>query len=75
MDTGTVAVTLTTLFLFIAALFFKGITHDLFLEAGVFLVSIKIILMTYKNSVSVKSMQEKLDGILAALKNKEVSRS
>jgi hypothetical protein len=41
-----------TLALFIAALFAKGFTHDLLLEAGVFLVSVKLILMAYKNSVS-----------------------
>lgn len=29
----------------------KGFTHDLLLEAGVFLVSIKLIRMGYKNSV------------------------
>jgi hypothetical protein len=70
MDIGTLIVTLITLFLFVAALFSKGLTHDLFLEAGVFLVSVKLILMVYKNSVSVKSMQEKLDNILAILKEK-----
>ena len=41
-----------TLVLFIAALFAKGFTHDLVLEAGVFLVSVKLVLMAYKNSVS-----------------------
>jgi hypothetical protein len=41
-----------TLALFVAALFAKGFTHDLLLEAGVFLVSVKLILVAYKNSVS-----------------------
>jgi hypothetical protein len=41
-----------TLVLFIVALFAKGFTHDLLLEAGVFLVSVKLILAAYKNSVS-----------------------
>ena len=41
-----------TLVLFVVALFAKGLTHDLLLEAGVFLVSVKLILAAYKNSVS-----------------------
>jgi hypothetical protein len=45
LDMGSIIVILITLVLFIAALFVKGLTHDLFLEAGVFLVSVKIIMM------------------------------
>jgi len=45
-----------TLALFIAALFATGFTHDLLLEAGVFLVSVKLVLMAYKNSVSNRRM-------------------
>jgi hypothetical protein len=68
MDSGSLVVALVTLLLFLAALFTKGVTHDLFLEAGVFLVSVKIILMAYRNSMSVRMMQEKLEKILAAVK-------
>jgi hypothetical protein len=75
MDFWTLVVTVITLILFIAALFFKGITHDLFLEAGVFLISVKIILTTYKNNVSVGLMQEKLDIILAEIKEKNSPNS
>jgi len=32
--------------------FFTGFTHDILLEAGVFLVSVKLILMSYKNKVA-----------------------
>jgi hypothetical protein len=52
LDTGSLAVMGLTLILFIAALFAKGFTHDLLLEAGVLLVSVKLILAAYKNSVS-----------------------
>jgi hypothetical protein len=38
MDFGSLMVALITLALFLAALFTKGLSHDLFLEAGVFLV-------------------------------------
>jgi len=49
-DTGSIFVIIITFILFTVALFIKGFTHDLLLEAGVFLVSVKLILMSYKNS-------------------------
>ena len=61
----------TTLLLFVAALFTKGFTHDLLLEAGVFLVSVKLILMTYRNSVATATIQQKLDEIRAAIERRE----
>ena len=45
-------VILVTFTLFVLALFTKGLTHDLLLEAGVFLVSVKLIIMAYKTSVA-----------------------
>ena len=50
-DAGSLLVILITRALFLAALYFTGFTHDLLLEAGVFLVSVKLILMSYKNAV------------------------
>ena len=41
-----------TLVLFLISAFIKGFTHELLLEAGVFLVSIKLLLMAQKNSLS-----------------------
>jgi hypothetical protein len=70
IDRGSFIVALITLGLFVAALFTQGLTHDLFLEAGVFLVSVKIIIMAYKNSVEVGQLKEKLDTILVALTKK-----
>jgi hypothetical protein len=52
-----------TLVLFVAALFTKGFTHDLLLEAGVFLVSVKLILTAYRNSVVNNAIQQKLEEI------------
>ena len=59
-----------TIILFGVALFTTGFTHDLLLEAGVLLVSIKLIMMSYKNSLSnkellnkIKEISEKLDKI------------
>ena len=70
MDTGSMLVAAITLVLFVAALFAKGLSHDLFLEAGVFLVSVKIIVMNYRNNVAVSELNEKLDRVLAALVEK-----
>lgn len=67
MDKGTFLTALITFVLFVAAIFTKGITHDLFLEAGVFLVSVKIILLAYGNGVAIRSLDEKLDTIKAML--------
>jgi len=57
-----------TFFLFTVALFTKGLSHDILLEAGVLLVSIKIILMNYKNSVSNQLIISKLDEIKEIMK-------
>jgi hypothetical protein len=47
--------------------FTKGLTHDLFLEAGMFLVSVKIIIMAHKNNLAIGQLSEKLDTILVTL--------
>lgn len=62
---GSLLVIVVTLVLFVMALFTKGFTHDLLLEAAVFLVSVKLIIMTYRNSQSVESIEKKLDLILS----------
>jgi hypothetical protein len=67
IDRGSLFVAAITLGLFIAALFTKGLSHDLFLEAGVFLVSVKLIIMSHKNSVSIGNLDKKLDTILTKL--------
>jgi hypothetical protein len=74
MDRGSLIVAVITLVLFIAALFTKGISHDLFLETGVFLVSVKIIIMAYKSSVDVNHMDNKIDAILAILSKTNVNK-
>jgi hypothetical protein len=68
-DLWALVVIVLTLGLFLIALFVKGLTHDLLLEAGVFLVSVKLILMGYKNSASNGSIQQKLDEIYLAVQN------
>jgi hypothetical protein len=66
---GSTVVILTTLVLFTAALFVKGFTHDLLLEAAVFLVSVKLIILSYRNSKGVEAIQDKLDIILSEEKH------
>ena len=70
IDIGSFIIALITIGLFVAALFTRGLTHDLFLETGVFLVSVKIIIMAYKNSVAVGQLGKKLDTILSSLQKK-----
>lgn len=70
IDMWSFIVVVATLVLFVAALFAKGLTHDLFLEAGVFLVSAKIILMSYRNRVAVERLEQKLDAILCTVQKK-----
>ncbi len=66
-DIWSAAVIAITFALFVAALFTIGFTHDLLLEAGVLLVSIKLIQMAYKNSVNAKTITKELREIKALL--------
>jgi len=67
IDTASILVILATLILFIAALFVKGLTHDLLLEVAIFLVSVKLIINAYKNTQATKSINNKLDKIYEKL--------
>jgi hypothetical protein len=70
-DIGSLLTILITLVLFIVALFTKGFTHDLLLEAGVFLVSVKLILMAYKNSVVGRKILTDLEQIKSRVNRSE----
>lgn len=67
-DISSLLIILTTLVLFVAALYFTGFTHDLLLEAGVFLVSVKLILMSYKNTVASNKLHNELIEIRSLIK-------
>ena len=69
-DMGSLIIIIVTFLLFISALLTKGFTQDLLLEAGVFLVSVKLILMAYHNSVYIKSIQNELKDIKGLLKRR-----
>jgi hypothetical protein len=67
LDIWSRLVIIVTFLLFAAALFVKGLTHDLLLEAGVFLVSVKLIAMAYKSSVAAAELNDRLDALHATL--------
>ncbi len=69
-DILSIIVIVVTFIFFTLALFIKGLTHDILLESAVFLISIKLILMGYKNSTATKSILKELDEIKKALENK-----
>ncbi len=69
-DSGTIFVILVTGLLFIVALFVKGFTHDLLLETGVFLVSVKLIMMAYRTSLNYEDLKKELHEIRKLLKEK-----
>ena len=62
-DIGSLVIIAITLVLFAAALLTKGFTHDLLLEAGVFLVSAKLIVMAYKISMANQEITKELHAI------------
>ena len=67
-DFWSIVVIALTLILFVMALLIKGLTHDLLLEAGVFLVSVKLILMSHKNGVLAIETEKRLDQIYDLLR-------
>jgi hypothetical protein len=56
-----------TLVLFVAAAYLHGLSEELLLEAGVFLVSVKLVLSTQKSEIVVGELQEKLASMEAKL--------
>lgn len=70
-DMTSLIVIIVTFILFTLALFTKGFTHDLLLEVGVFLVSVRLIIMAYKNSVANKKIIEEPETIKGILHSKE----
>ena len=74
VDPGSLGVITVTFILFAVALVVKGMTHDLLLEAGVLLISIKLIMMAYKLSVTADESKARLDELIETVRRIE-SRS
>jgi len=69
-DIGSLIVIAITFVLFTMALFTQGLTHDILLEAGVFLVSVKLIIMAYRSSRTSKEISKELSDIKSMLEKK-----
>ena len=67
LDAGSWVTIGITLVLFVVALFVKGLTHDVLLEAGVFLVSAKLVILGYKNGIAAEEIRSELQQIRAVL--------
>ena len=67
---GALVVMAITFVLFSFALVTTGFTRDLLLETAVFLVSVKLMLMTHRNSKAAHAMDAKLDRILEAVEHR-----
>ncbi len=74
LDIGSLVVIIITLILFVVALFTKGLTHEILLEAGIFLVSVKLIIMAYKNNRDMKCFGKQLEEMKSLLKDVYPSR-
>lgn len=70
IDKSSIVVMVITLILFVGALITKGFTHDLLLETGIFLVSVKLIIMARSNNISNELIQKNLKEIKELLENK-----
>jgi len=74
-DTGTIIVIIITFLLFTFALFVEGFTHNLLLEAGVLLVSVKLIMMAYRNSLNYNDLKKEMNEIRRLLEEKSQKKT
>jgi hypothetical protein len=64
---ASMVVIVITFVLFAIAVFEKGLTHDLLLETGIFLVSVKLILMSAKLTRANEQTLQRLEAMQAAI--------
>ena len=74
VDLNSLIIIIITFFLFFIALFVKGLSHDILLEAGVLLVSIKLIMMAYKHRVYIDEINEELQEIKVLIIQQSVQK-
>jgi hypothetical protein len=67
LDAASILTIIVTIVLFGMALLAKGLTHDVLLEAAVFLVSVKLILAGYKSSLTAGTLLNRLARIETSL--------
>jgi hypothetical protein len=71
LDIGSLVVIGLTFLLFAAALFAKGFSEELLLEAGVFLVSVKLIIMAYKDNVASRELLRRIEQLQSTVNRLE----
>ena len=74
VDLNSLIIIIITFFLFFIALFVKGLSHDILLEAGVLLVSIKLIMMAYKHRIYIDEINEELQEIKVLIVQQSVQK-
>ena len=68
LDMGSMAVIVITFTLFVVSLFQKGLTHEILVDTGIFLVSVKLIVMSFKNNLYMKDLNQQLEEIKKLIK-------
>ncbi len=68
LDTASGVVIVITFLLFTVSLFLKGLSRDILLEGGVLLVSVKLIIMSYKNNLNINEVNKQLGEIKKLVK-------
>ena len=68
LDMGSMAVIVITFTLFVVSLFQKGLTHEILVDTGIFLVSVKLIVMSFKNNLYMKDLNQQLEEIRKLIK-------
>ena len=65
---GSMAVIVITFTLFVVSLFQKGLTHEILVDTGIFLVSVKLIVMSFRNNLYMKDLNQQLEEIKKLIK-------
>ena len=68
LDMGSMAIIVITFTLFTVSLFQKGLTHEILVDTGIFLVSVKLIVMSFKNNLYMKDLNQQLEEIKKLIK-------
>lgn len=68
LDLSTTAIITITFVLFVVSLYVKGFSHDALLDVAIFLVSVKLMLMSSRNNLHIKELNQRLDEIKKLIK-------
>ena len=68
LDMGSLVIIFITFTLFVVSLFQKGLSHEILIDTGIFLVSVKLIVMSFKNNLYMKDLNQQLEEIKKLIK-------